>query len=132
MSEKSVVSTSKAPAAIGPYSQAIRVGDLLFVSGQLPMDPQTGDIKGNSAAEQAEQSLTNLKAIVEGGGSSLDKVVKTLVFLTDMDDFAQVNEVYAKFFHGDFPARSCVAVKALPKGAKVEIEAVAQVWTVTK
>ena len=122
---KIAVSTALAPAAIGPYSQAIKAGNLLFTSGQLPIDPATNEFSGQSAAEQAEQCLKNLQAVLEAGGSSLDKVVKTLVFLADMADFTAMNQVYAKFFSGDFPARSCVAVKDLPKGAKVEIEAVA-------
>jgi 2-iminobutanoate/2-iminopropanoate deaminase len=126
--KKTVISTGKAPAAIGPYAQANRVGDLVFTSGQIPLDPGTGEIVGETAAEQADQVLRNLKAVVEASGSDLDHVVKTLVFLTNMDDFASVNEVYARYFAGDdLPSRSAVAVAALPRGARVEIEAVALV-----
>ena len=122
---KSVIYTGQAPAPIGPYSQAIRTGNLLFMSGQLPIDPASGEFAGQSVTEQTAQCLKNLKTVLEAGGSGLDKVLKTLVFLTDMADFTTMNEVYSTFFPGDFPARSCVAVKDLPRGAKVEIEAVA-------
>ena len=122
---KSVINTDQGPAPIGPYSQAIRTGTLIFVSGQTPIDPANGELIGQGVAEQTAQCLKNLKAILEAGGSGLDKVVKMLVFLTDMADFATMNEVYATFFSGNFPARSCVAAKGLPKNAKVEIEAVA-------
>ncbi len=126
------ISTDKAPAAIGPYSQAIQAGEFLFVSGQIPVDPATGEIvsantstEQTKAARQAKQSLENLKAILEAGGYSLDDVVKTTVFVADIANFAAVNEVYAKYFPKDAPARSFVAVKDLPKGVGVEIEAVA-------
>ena len=121
---KLVISTDKAPAAIGPYSQAIRAGDFLYVSGQIPVDPATGNVPAEIAA-QARQSLENLKAIVTEAGYSLADVVKTTVFAADIANFAAINEVYAEYFSKDAPARSFVAVKDLPKGVGVEIEAVA-------
>ncbi len=121
---KKVISTSKAPAAIGPYSQAIEVGNLVFVSGQIPVDPATGKVKDDVKA-QARQSLTNLSNILEEAGLSMENIAKTTVFLADIADFVAVNEVYATFFSGAFPARSAVAVKDLPKGVKLEIEAIA-------
>ena len=120
------ISTTKAPAAIGPYSQAIKVGELVFVSGQLPIDPATGAFAEGGIKELTRQSLTNMKAILEEAGTSMANVVKTTVFLADMNDFAAMNEVYAEFFAAPFPARSAVAVKTLPKGALVEIECIAQ------
>ena len=122
---KKVISTSKAPAAIGPYSQAIQVGNLVFASGQIPIDPATGSFVEGGVKEQSRQSLTNVKAILEEAGLTLNNVVKTTVFLADMNDFADVNAVYAEFFSEPYPARSAVAVKALPKGALVEIEVIA-------
>ena len=122
---KKVISTSKAPAAIGPYSQAIQVGNLVFASGQIPIDPATGSFVEGGVKEQARQSLTNVNAILEEAGLTLDNVVKTTVFLADMNDFADVNAVYAEFFAEPYPARSAVAVKTLPKGALVEIEVIA-------
>ena len=120
------ISTTKAPAAIGPYSQAIKVGGLAFVSGQLPIDPATGAFAEGGIKELTRQSLTNMKAILEDAGTSMVNVVKTTVFLADMNDFAAMNEVYAEFFGAPFPARSAVAVKTLPKGALVEIECIAK------
>ena len=120
------ISTEKAPSAIGPYSQAIQVNGLIFVSGQLPVDPATGNFAEGGIKELTRQSLTNIKAILEEAGSDMTKVVKTSVFLADMNDFAEMNEVYAQFFQQPFPARSAVAVKTLPKGAKVEIECIAE------
>ncbi len=120
------ISTTKAPAAIGPYSQAIKVGGLVFVSGQLPIDPATGAFAEGGIKELTRQSLTNMKAILEEAGASMANVVKTTVFLANMNDFAAMNEVYAEFFAAPFPARSAVAVKTLPKGALVEIECIAQ------
>ena len=120
------ISTTNAPAAIGPYSQAIKVGELVFVSGQLPIDPATGAFAEGGIKELTRQSLTNMKAIIEEAGTSMANVVKTTVFLADMNDFAAMNEVYAEFFAAPFPARSAVAVKTLPKGALVEIECIAQ------
>ena len=122
---KKVISTSKAPAAIGPYSQAIQVGNLVFASGQIPIDPATGNFVAGGVREQARHSLTNVKAILDEAGLTLDNVVKTTVFLADMNDFADVNAVYAEFFAEPYPARSAVAVKTLPKGALVEIEVIA-------
>lgn len=118
------ISTTDAPSAVGPYSQAIKVGDLLFVSGQLPIDPATGEFNSADAIEQAEQCLKNLAAIAKAAGTTLAKTVKTTVLLTDLGDFAEVNRIYSGFFSTPFPARACYEVKALPKGAKVEIEAV--------
>lgn len=116
---------SKAPAAIGPYSQAIRVGNLVFASGQIPIDPATGVFVPGGIKEQTRQSLTNVKTILEAAGLTMANVVKTTVFMADMNDFAEMNGVYAEFFKEPYPARSAVAVKALPKGALVEIEVVA-------
>ena len=119
------VSTSNAPAAIGPYSQAIVAGGFIYVSGQLPIDPSTGVFVEGGIKEQTRQSLTNAQAILREAGADLDCVVKTTVFLSDIANFAQMNEVYAEFFTAPFPARSAVAVRDLPKGALVEIEVVA-------
>ena len=116
---------SKAPAAIGPYSQAIRVGNLVFASGQIPIDPATGVFVPGGIKEQTRQSLTNVKTILDAAGLTMANVVKTTVFMADMNDFADMNGVYAEFFKEPYPARSAVAVKALPKGALVEIEVVA-------
>ena len=121
---KRKISTDKAPAAIGPYSQAIQAGEFLYVSGQIPVDPATGEMPGDISL-QAKRSLENLKAIIEAAGYLLTDVVKTTVFAADIADFAEVNTVYAEYFPNNAPARSFVAVKDLPKGAKVEIEAVA-------
>jgi 2-iminobutanoate/2-iminopropanoate deaminase len=124
---KQVISTKKAPAAIGPYSQAIQVGNLIYTSGQIPIDPATGVFVEGSIKEQTRQSLTNVKAILEEAGLSMRNVVKTTVFMADMNDFADMNSVYAEFFTEPYPARSAVAVKTLPKGALVEIEVVAAI-----
>ena len=124
---KKVISTTKAPAAIGPYSQAIRVGNLVYTSGQIPIDPATGEFAEGGIKEQTRQSLLNLKAILEEAGLTMSDVVKTTVFMADMNDFAAMNAVYAEFFAEPYPARSAVAVKTLPIGALVEIEAVAGV-----
>ena len=123
---KEVISTKQAPAAIGPYSQAIRVGNLVYTSGQIPIDPATGVFVEGGIIEQTRQSLTNVKAILERAGLSMSNVIKTTVFMADMNDFADMNAVYAEFFTEPFPARSAVAVKSLPKGALVEIEVVAE------
>ena len=122
-----VISTKKAPAAIGPYSQAIQVGNLVYTSGQIPIDPATGAFAEGGIKEQTRQSLTNVKAILEEAGLSMSDVVKTTVFMADMGDFADMNAVYAEFFSEPYPARSAVAVKTLPKDALVEIEVVAEV-----
>ena len=121
------ISTKKAPAAIGPYSQAIRVGNLVYTSGQIPINPATGAFVEGGIKEQTRQSLTNVKAILEEAGTSLANVVKTTVFMADMADFADMNSVYAEFFTEPYPARSAVAVKTLPKGALVEIEVIAEI-----
>ena len=121
-----IIETKKAPAAIGPYSQAITTGGLVFTSGQIPIDPASGSIAANDIAGQARQAIQNLAAVLEAAGSGLDKVVKTICFLTDINDFAVFNEIYAELFPGK-PARSCVEVSNLPKGALVEIEAVAEI-----
>ena len=121
------IKTSNAPAALGPYSQAIKVGEFVYTSGQVAIDPATGEFIGGGIVEQTERVLKNVAAVLEAAGSSLDQVVKTLVFLADMDDFAAMNEVYGKFFTGAPPARSTVQAARLPKDARVEIEAVALV-----
>ena len=120
------VHTEKAPAAIGPYSQAIVAGNLVFTSGQIPLNPETGLLEGSNIAEQTHRVCQNLQAVLEAAGASLQSAVKTVCFLRDMADFAAFNEVYAQYFT-EKPARSCVAVKDLPKGALVEVEVVAQV-----
>ena len=120
------ISTPKAPAAIGPYSQAIRVGNLVYTSGQIPIDPATGAFVEGGIREQTRQSLTNVRAILAEAGLAMSDVVKTTVFMADMNDFAEMNGVYAEFFAEPYPARSAVAVKTLPKGALAEIEVVAE------
>ena len=127
MSTREQISTTGAPAAAGPYSQAIRAGDLVFVAGQLGLDPATGEFVAEDAAGQAEQVLANLAAILEAAGSGLDRLLKTTVFLVDIADWARVNVVYERVVPEPFPARSAFAVRELPKGARVEIEAVATV-----
>ena len=122
-----VISTKQAPAAIGPYSQAVQVGNLVYTSGQIPIDPSTAAFVEGGIKEQTHQSLTNVKAILEEAGLSMSNVVKTTVFMADMNDFADMNAVYAEFFTEPYPARSAVAVKTLPKGALVEIEVIAEV-----
>ena len=121
------ISTTKAPGAIGPYSQAIQAGDFVYTSGQLGLDPVTGAFPEGGIKEQTRQSLSNVKAILEEAGTSMSKVVKTTVFLANMDDFAEMNSIYAEFFTEPYPARSAVAVKTLPKNALVEIEVVASI-----
>ena len=121
------ISTKNTPAAIGPYSQAIKVGNLIYTSGQIPIDPATGALVAGGIKEQTRQSLLNVQAILKEAGLSMSSVVKTTVFMADMNDFADMNAVYAEFFTEPYPARSAVAVKALPKGALVEIEVVAAV-----
>ncbi len=122
---KKVYATGNAPLAIGPYSQAVQAGDVVFVSGQLPIDPATGEFAGEDIASQTRQSLTNIKAILESQGLGMEDVVKTTVLLQHISDFGAMNEVYGTFFEGDYPARAAFEVAALPKGALVEIEAVA-------
>ena len=120
------ISTDKAPAAIGPYSQAIVCGDMLFTSGQIPINPTTGNIEADGISAQTEQVMKNLSEVLSAAGSSFEKAVKTTCFLADIADFAAFNEVYAKYFT-EKPARSCVAVKSLPKGALVEVEVIAKI-----
>ncbi len=121
-----IVNTNKAPAAIGPYSQAIKTGNLVFTSGQIPINPESGNVEATGIKEQTKQICENLKAVLEEAGTSLEKVVKTTCFLQNMEDFAEFNEVYASYFTGK-PARSCVAVKALPKNVLAEIEVIAEI-----
>lgn len=123
--EKKVLHTVKAPAAIGPYSQAIEVNGFVFASGQIPINPATGEMVVGDVKEQTRQALTNASEVMKAAGLDLSHVVKTTVFLADMNDFAAMNEVYATFFSAPFPARSAVAVKTLPKGALVEVECIA-------
>ena len=122
---KEIVATEHAPQAIGPYSQAVRAGDLVFASGQIPIDPATKEFVAGGIAEQTEQVLKNLKAVFEAAGIGLDQIVKTTVFLADMNDFAAMNEVYGKYFAENPPARATVQAARLPRDAKVEIEAIA-------
>lgn len=122
---KEAIFTESAPAAIGPYSQAVRAAGLVFVSGQLPVDPATGEFAGDTVSEQTRQSLKNVRAILEQAGANMSNVLKTTVFLDNMEDFAVMNEVYAEFFEEPYPARAAVEVAKLPKGALVEIEVIA-------
>ena len=124
MNEK--ISTPNAPKAIGPYSQAVKVGNMLYTSGQIPLDPVSGELVGSNITEQAEQVMKNLSAVLEAAGTSFDNTVKTTCFIADMADFAEFNAVYAKYITSA-PARSCVAVKTLPKGALVEVEVIATI-----
>lgn len=125
--KRSVISTDKAPAAVGPYSQAVRIGDLLYTAGQIPLDPADGTMVDGDIEVQTDQVLSNLKNLLEAAGSSLDNVVKMTVFMTDLGDFQRMNAVYATFFGSAPPARSAVEVAALPLGAAIEMEAVAVV-----
>ena len=122
---KEIISTENAPGAIGPYSQAVKVGNMIFCSGQIPIDPKTGEFVSDDVAEQTEQVLRNLNAVLEAAGSSLNNVVKTTVFLADMNDFVAMNEVYARFFSENKPARATVQAARLPKDARVEIDCIA-------
>lgn len=122
--EKKIISTEKAPAAIGPYSQAVEVNGVVYTSGVIPVVPETGEIPQGAAA-QAKQALTNLRALLEASGCTMDQVIKTTVFIKNMDDFGLINEIYASFFTGKYPARSCVEVARLPKDVQLEIEAIA-------
>ena len=123
--EKQIIKTDQAPAAIGPYSQGIRIGDFLFTSGQIALDPATGEMCSGEIEQETEKTLQNIEAILKAGGLSLSHVVKTTVYLADLNHFARMNQVYEQFFSANKPARACVQVAALPKGAKVEIDAVA-------
>ena len=124
---KTIISTDKAPAAIGPYSQAVKVGNLLFTSGMIPIDPATNTLVEGGIEVQARRALENVKALLEASGTSMDKVVKTVVFIKNMDDFAKVNEIYSEYFTENFPARSCVEVARLPKDVLIEMEAIAEI-----
>ena len=126
-SKKEIISTDKAPAAIGPYSVAVRYENLLFLSGQTPLNPDTGEFVGGDIEQQAHRVLTNIKNILEGAGSSMEHTLKCTVFLKNMADFSRMNAVYAEYFKVDPPARSAVEVAALPKGADIEIEAIAYI-----
>lgn len=123
--ERVIVNTNEAPAAVGPYSQAVKKGNMLFVSGQIPLVPGTGELVEGDIQAQTKQAMENVKAVLAAGGASLNDVVKTTVFITSMSDFPLVNEIYAQYFQAEPPARACVEVSALPKGANVEVEAVA-------
>lgn len=124
---KTIISTPKAPAAIGPYSQAVLVNGMLFTSGVIPIDPETNTLVEGDVTVQARQAIGNLKNLIEASGSSMDKVVKTTVFIKDMNDFGKINDIYKDFFTSGFPARSCVEVVRLPKDVLIEIEAIATV-----
>ena len=124
---KTIISTPKAPAAIGPYSQAVLVNGMLFTSGVIPIDPETNTLVQGDVEAQARQAIGNLKNLIEASGSSMEKVVKTTVFIKDMNDFGKINDIYKEFFTSDFPARSCVEVARLPKDVLFEIEAIAVV-----
>ena len=123
---KKIISTPKAPAAIGPYSQAIEVNGLLFTSGVIPIVPSTGELAEGGIEAQADQAIGNLAALIEAAGAKIENTIKTTVFIKNMDDLAQVNEIYAKYFTTDFPARSCVEVARLPKDVLIEIEAIVE------
>lgn len=122
---KKIINTKEAPAAIGPYSQAVKHGNMLITSGQIPLDPVSGEVVNGDITIQTTQVLDNLVAVLKAGGASIDNVIKTTCFLNDMADFAAFNTVYAKYFTGEAPARSCVAVERLPKDVLVEVEAIA-------
>jgi 2-iminobutanoate/2-iminopropanoate deaminase len=125
MSQKNIIKPAKSPTAVGPYNHAVRIGDLLFCAGQIPLEPKSGNLVAGDIKVQTEQVLSNIKAILEDQKLSFTNVVKTTVFMTNLGDFAAMNEVYSKYFTADFPARSTVQVAALPKGANVEIEVIA-------
>ncbi|MBL4824277.1 MAG: RidA family protein [SAR324 cluster bacterium] len=124
---RSIIKTSKAPAPVGPYSQAVRCGNLLFVSGQIPLDPENGELLLNSFAEQCHRVLLNLKLILEEGGSSLDSVLKVTIYMNNLAQFNELNEIYSEYFDASKPARACVEVSALPKGVAVEMDAIAEI-----
>ena len=124
---RSIVKTSKAPAPVGPYSQALRCGNLLFVSGQIPLDPENGELVLNSFAEQCHRVLLNLKLILEAGGSNLERVLKVTIYMKNLAQFNELNEIYSEYFDTSKPARACVEVSALPKGVSVEMDAIAEI-----
>lgn len=125
--KKEIIKTQKAPLAVGPYSQAVKAGNLLFVSGQISIDPKTNEFNNDNIEIQTEQVLKNIKAILEAGDSSLEDVVKVTIYLQDAKDFALVNKIYSKYFEDSLPARACIEVSNLPKNAKVEIEAIGMI-----
>jgi 2-iminobutanoate/2-iminopropanoate deaminase len=125
--DKVMIHTPKAPQAIGPYSQGIKIGNLLYTSGQIPVDPLTGKVAEGGMVEQTKMTLENLKAVLEAGGSSLHQVIKTMIFIKDMNQFHDVNQVYQDYFKEPYPARSCIEVARLPKDVEVEVEAIAWV-----
>ena len=124
---RSIIKTSKAPAPVGPYSQAVRCGNLLFVSGQIPLDPENGELVLNSFAEQCHRVLLNLKLILEAGGSNLERVLKVTIYMKNLAQFNELNEIYSEYFDTSKPARACVEVSALPKGVSVEMDAIAEI-----
>ena len=124
---RSIIKTSKAPAPVGPYSQAVSCGKILYVSGQIPLDPESGELVGNSFAEQCHRVLLNLKIILEAGGSGLDRVLKVTIYMKNMTLFGELNEIYAEYFDASRPARACVEVSDLPKGVDIEMDAIAEI-----
>ena len=129
---RSIIKTSKAPSPVGPYSQAVSCGNFLFVSGQIPLDPESGELVGNSFSEQCHRVLLNLKIILEEGGSGLDSVLKVTIYMKDLAQFGELNEIYSEYFNVSMPARACVEVSNLPKGADVEMDAIAEIPFVNK
>jgi 2-iminobutanoate/2-iminopropanoate deaminase len=123
--KKHIIETDQAPAAIGPYSQAIRIGDFVYTSGQIALDPKSGQLRAGEIEEETEQTIKNITAILQAGGLNLENVIKTTVYLSDLNNFKRMNQVYEKYFSTNKPARACVQVAALPKGAKIEIDAIA-------
>ena len=127
---RSIIKTLKAPAPVGPYSQAVSCGNILYVSGQIPLDPESGELVGNSFAEQCHRVLLNLKIILEAGGSGLERVLKVTIYMKNLDQFGELNEIYSEYFDVSKPARACVEVSNLPKGADVEMDAIAEISSV--
>ena len=127
---RSIIKTSKAPAPVGPYSQAVSSGNILYVSGQIPLDPESGKLVGNSFAEQCHRVLLNLKIILEAGGSGLERVLKVTIYMKNLAQFGELNEIYSEYFDVSKPARACVEVSNLPKGADVEMDAIAEISSV--
>lgn len=127
---RSIIKTSKAPAPVGPYSQAVSCGNILYVSGQIPLDPESGELVGNSFAEQCHRLLLNLKIILEAGGSGLERVLKVTIYMKNLAQFGELNEIYSEYFDVSKPARACVEVSNLPKGADVEMDAIAEISSV--
>ena len=129
---RSIIKTSKAPAPVGPYSQAVSCGNILYVSGQIPLDPESGELVENSFAEQCHRVLLNLKIILEEGSSGLDSVLKVTIYMKNLAQFSELNEIYSEYFGDSKPARACVEVSNLPKGADVEMDAIAEISSVNK